>query len=190
MAISQSLIAKWGLSSKVSVCSRGLTDAYSVWGSPAEPRMVAAMGGFKGKFEWADGVIEFMEAHGSKLITREEAEEGNTVMFMVTSAHMQWTEEAVGKEVLEKARKEGRLRMIDGEGGDVADPYFGGEREYGITCRHLLCEVPKTLGAVLRERGVMGAGEWGMGVAGWENWGAKGRELGAEQMAYRDNSGE
>ena len=72
-----------------------------------------------------------------------------TIIFLVTSQHLSWTQQAVGEDAVEKASREGRLLMIDSSGGDVADPYFGDEGLYTLVCAQLVKETPLSLETAL-----------------------------------------
>ena len=149
-AIAADVLASRGLA--VHVASRGLTDHYSAWGDAAEPRMVRAAETLGLGHE----CLRRLARHGSRLLTTAEAEDADTVLFLVTSQHVDWTRQAVREGVVDAAAASGRLRLVDSEGGDVADPYFGGQEEYDLAAAHLLHEVPITLDRVLRERGILG----------------------------------
>ena len=149
-AIAADVLASRGLA--VHVASRGLTDHYSAWGDAAEPRMVRAAETLGLGHE----CLRRLARHGSRLLTTAEAEDADTVLFLVTSQHVDWTRQAVRDGVVDAAAAAGRLRLVDSEGGDVADPYFGGQEEYDLAAAHLLHEVPITLDRVLRERGILG----------------------------------
>ena len=154
-AISAEIVASSGLSEQVTVCSRGLTDAYSEWGHGAEPRMVEAAK----KHGLGVVAMERLTHHGSQLLAKAEAADARTVLFLVTAHHVRWTAEAVGGDVVEEARAAGRLRLIDSSGADVADPYFGGQEDYDLAAAHLVVELPRTLETLLRERGLLGAAD-------------------------------
>lgn len=76
-----------------------------------------------------------------------------------TSHHIDWTRKAMGNTAIDDAQATGRLRLIDSSGGDVADPFFGGQQDYDLVAAHLLAELPLTLDKVLRERGLLGLGD-------------------------------
>ena len=154
-AVAAGIVAECKLDSSVYVASRGLTDGYSPWGHPAEPRMTLAAK----KMRVRAAVLSRMAEHKSAMLTQAEAADPDTILFLVTSHHIDWTRQAVGSEVIADAQMTGRLRLIDSSGGDVADPYFGGQEEYNTVAAHILAELPRTLDAVLRERGLLEQGD-------------------------------
>ena len=155
-AVAADIVASRGLDARgVEVVSRGLTDGYSAWGHPAEPRMVKAAE----RLRLGRETMRRLGGHGSTLLQREEAADPNSLLFLVTSHHASWTAEAVGSDVLDAARAAGRLRLIDSAGGDVADPFFGGQEEYNTVAAHIVAELPRTLDAALRERGILATDE-------------------------------
>jgi protein-tyrosine phosphatase len=177
-AIAADLIEARGLTGRVAVSSRGLTDSYSAWGHPAEPRMTVSAK----KYNLSQFVLDRLAAHGSTEVAPADATGDDTVMFLVTSHHFDWTRQAIGEPAFRAAKAEGRLRLIDSKGGDVADPFFGGQEQYDMVCAHLLTEIPATLDAVLRERGVLAAGDAPLRTAALGGDAAsKGREFGAQQ---------
>jgi len=103
-----------------------LFSRYSAWGSPAEPRMVAAATAAG----LSPAVLSHLTAHGSTLLTAAEVADVDTVLVLVTSTHKRWTEESVGRELVAAAFAERRIILLDPAGGDVTDPYFGDERHY------------------------------------------------------------
>ena len=150
-AVAASIVASRGLGAQVEVLSRGLTDGYSRWGHPAEPRMCAAAA----KLRLDAGTMARLAGHGSTLLTRAEAEDPRTLLFLVTAHHADWATDAVGADVMSAARAAGRVRLIDSAGGDVADPFFGGEEEYETVAAHVVSELPRTLDKALRDYGVL-----------------------------------
>ena len=67
------------------VISRGLTDSYSRWGSPANTRAVQVM-------NEAFGID--INAHKSKLLKSADMEKASAV-FVVTSDHLDWVKSAL-----------------------------------------------------------------------------------------------
>ena len=63
------------------IVSRGLTDRYSAWGSPADPRAAAAL-------EAATGLSS--DGHGSRALTAADVD-GAAVVFYFTDEHVGWT---------------------------------------------------------------------------------------------------
>ena len=83
-------------------------------------------------------------------------------------------------------KRENRLRLIDSVGGDVADPYFGGEEEYESCAKHLLAETPVTLCRALKEKGLVTDSEINrvlecLDKEAFGNAGKRGREMGEIQ---------
>jgi len=149
-AIARHEIELSGLSDRVEIASRGLTDNYSAWGTAAEPRMITAAR----NLGLAESVVATLVSHESKLLSRHDVLDPNTVLFLVTTQHEEWTRSTVGDDAVEIAKNQGRLKMVDASGGDIVDPYFGDENLYLEVCQLLLRETPTTLTAVLKERNI------------------------------------
>ncbi|GMI09441.1 hypothetical protein TrLO_g6844 [Triparma laevis f. longispina] len=166
-AIASSILASGLLSSSlppIRVISRGLTDNYSKWGSSASNRMVTAAGARLAKSPLAQTHISnFLSLHKSTPMTREEASDPNTIIFLVTSKHISWLSSAVTPEITNSATSQNRLKQIDSPdpstNHDIADPYFGDQNDYDLVCSHLLYSVPLSLMRVLVERGCVGEDE-------------------------------
>ena len=139
--------------SEVSVVSRGLTDRYSEWGSPCEPRMVNAcrnkIGGSCPKL-----VCTFLEKHKAKPLAKEDSLlDENNIYFIVTNDHLTWARDygLDSKLVFDKAVEEKRVRLVRVDGENVFDPFFGDE-EYYDSCADMLLEVvPESLKNLLLE---------------------------------------
>lgn len=97
------------------VISRGLTDGYSSWGSPANSRAVEVM---KETYSLDLG------AHRSASLKPEEMDTASAI-FVVTSEHIGWVRSAVPKSVFD--RNKDKVRTI---GLDVPDPYFFSKQAY------------------------------------------------------------
>jgi hypothetical protein len=106
-------------------------------------------------FPWSASLLSHLQQHQSALLTREEASDPNTFLFLVTSNHFDWVRDAVGGDVVDAAKAQGRLRLLDSKGGDVADPYFGDEKNYASVCQHILSETPLSLAKLLQERRIL-----------------------------------
>lgn len=85
---------------KTKVISRGLTSSYSRWGSPANARALQVM---KELFD-----ID-ISAHKSKPLTASDMENAS-VIFVVTSDHLDWVKSAVPKQVY--AKNEHKVRYL------------------------------------------------------------------------------
>eukprot|EP00041_Stephanoeca_diplocostata_P006081 m.74902 g.74902 ORF g.74902 m.74902 type:complete len:163 (+) comp16164_c0_seq1:215-703(+) len=121
------------------VFSRGLTDGYSPWGTPAEPRMIKAAK----ELNVDPAIIADLEKHGSTLLTREEVLDPENIIYLVTDEHLSWTEYTVGAEAVATAKQQNRIRMIASE--NIPDPYFGDFRGYLEVCSLLLKTVPTSI---------------------------------------------
>ena len=102
-------LSRRGLDDRVSVTSRGLTDRYSAWGSPADPRAVAAL-------KEATGLRS--DGHGSRALAAAEVDAAD-FLFYFTDEHVGWIADAVGDAPVRRARDEGRLRKVTVDGSDV-----------------------------------------------------------------------
>ena len=188
-AIATSLLSSLPSPLPVTVISRGITDGYSAWKSPADERMHAAAEELSRHLprNLAGVLLASLRSHESRLLTVNEAADPNTVIFLMTAAHGQWAGDLVGESTLSKASKDGRVRLVDSKNGDVADPYFGTSSSYTSVGRHILSSVPVTAGRVLVERGVVTEEEWSAVAREWkvpEEWGDAGevgRRRGEEQ---------
>lgn len=141
MHLARARAADRGLSGAVDIVSRGLTDRYSAWGSPADPRAAAALGAATGLS--SDG-------HGSKALTAADVD-GAAVLFYFTDEHVGWIAGSVGEAPVRRALDDGRLRKVDPAGGDVPDPFFGDDAFYREVCALMVACVAATLDAALAE---------------------------------------
>merc|ERR1712176_437275 len=91
----------------VTISSRGMTDYYSAWGTPANP---------KGQKVLMREYNIDMSGHGSTLLKANEVEEADAI-FVVTSGHIRYITDAVGTEVFENNRL--KIRLL---GPNVPDP--------------------------------------------------------------------
>jgi protein-tyrosine-phosphatase len=98
---------------------------------------------------------QYLAAHKSALLTREEVADPGTVLFLVTSQHEDWMRQTVGSGAVDAARSEGRLQMIHSQGRDIPDPFFGDADTYNEVCGIIKEETLSTLVASLRVRGVL-----------------------------------
>ena len=140
----------------VSVSSRGLTDSYSAWNSPAEPRMVSALSSSSSVVgsRISSGVVDDIKRHRSSPLTRQEVLDSRTYLLLVTAEHEIWARQAVGADAVDKAKEEGRITLIHSGGEDIPDPWFGDERHYRIVCDTIMDEVPKSVEAIIKKLGL------------------------------------
>ncbi len=147
-AVAKVHLAERGLSDRVDVSSRGLTDRYSRWGSPAEPRMVASAHAVGPNV----GVLASLSAHKSALLLRSEVLDPNALLFLVTTEHEVWARTAVGDDAIDAAKRQGRLFMIHSNGDDIQDPYFGDAALYAEVCKIIIRETAKSLDLAINRR--------------------------------------
>jgi len=119
----------------LNIYSRGLTDHYSAWGSPANPKALKVL---KEKYGMD------MKDHQSKYISDEDLDTCD-VIFVVTTTHIRWIRSSVTSPCFD--RNKHKLRTC---GPDVPDPFFFKEQAY-IDCGVMLLEqVGSSLDAFLR----------------------------------------
>lgn len=142
MHMARDHLEKIGLGDTVVVSSRGLTDRYSPWGSPADPRAARAL-------RAACGLAS--DGHASRLLRREELE-SCTACFYVTDQHIDWIAGAVGDHAVDTTLASKQLRKITGPGGDdVPDPFFADDAFYEEVTLQLEGCVVASLDALLDE---------------------------------------
>ena len=150
-AVAKNYIKSQGLDSRVEVSSRGLTDQYSAWSSPAERRMLVAAS----EAALPPGVLASLRSHRSALLSRSEVLDGGTFLMLVTAEHESWARHAVGSDAIDKAREEGRVALIHSRGEDIRDPYFGDETHYREVCAVICHETPLTLAVITARLGFL-----------------------------------
>jgi len=118
--------------------SRGLTDHYSAWGSPADARAAKVL-------EAQYGLRS--DGHASTLLTRRDVETAH--VFYMAQQHVRDVSAVVGKDAVDAAIADGRFRTASLDGHDVPDPYYGDEAYYSQICDLLRSMVAETLDAHL-----------------------------------------
>ena len=143
MQMARAHLRRLGREEDVEVESRGLTDRYSPWGSPADPRAARALE--KGAGLNSDG-------HASRALTEDELE-ACAACFYVTDDHVDWIASTVGRVAVDAALNRGTLRKICAPDEDVPDPFFAEDDEYYLEIVHKLegC-VDSSLDAFLAEQ--------------------------------------
>jgi len=106
------------------IYSRGLTDNYSHWGSPTNPKAVDVCTELYGMD---------CSGHESTLLLDEDLEQCD-VIFVVTGDHIRWIKHCVSKNCYDKNIH--KLRSI---GDDIPDPWFFSRPAY-VDCAHMLKE--------------------------------------------------
>lgn len=106
------------------IYSRGLTDDYSAWGTPTNPKA-------------ADVCMELYQmdtsGHKSAIVTDEDLEKCD-VMFVVTGDHIQWIQHCVST-----ACYNANIHKLRRLGDDIPDPWFFSRPAY-VDCAHMLKE--------------------------------------------------
>ena len=122
----------------VEVSSRGLTDRYSAWGSPPDPRAEEAL-------QSATGLSS--KGHASSKLTAEEVD-GCDALFYFMREHVEWIAGCVGKAPVKRALESGRLRIVHPPDG-IPDPFFADDAFYGEVMGMLQTHVAIALDEVL-----------------------------------------
>jgi len=168
----------------VEVVSAGLTDGYSAWASPAEPRMVAAAAAAKAP-PLPGAVLAHLAGHASRALARDDVEgpqtappcgdgrgqgastsrpellpppPGAVVHVVMTSEQVDWVADYLGRRGLPQQPR-GRTVQVDASGADVPDPWFGDASGYAAVLDHLRSAVPESLAELVHAHGIptMGA---------------------------------
>ena len=122
----------------VDVASRGLTDRYSAWGSPPDPRAEKALRG-------ATGLSS--QGHASSKLTAKEVDECDALFYFMKE-HIEWIAGCVGKAPVKRALEGGRLRIVRPPDG-IPDPFFADDAFYGEVMAMLQTHVAIALDQVL-----------------------------------------
>ena len=122
----------------VQIASRGLTDRYSAWGSPPDPRAEKAL-------ESATGLSS--QGHASSKLTAAEVD-GCGALFYFMREHIEWIAGCVGKAPVKRALESGRLRIVQPPDG-IPDPFFADDAFYGEVMTMLQTHVARSLDEVL-----------------------------------------
>jgi protein-tyrosine-phosphatase len=141
MHLARERVRELGRDDAVAVRSRGLTDHYSAWGSPADPRAARALSASTGLA--SDG-------HGSAELTAAELD-ACLACFYFTEEHVEWVASCIGDAPVQRALREKRLRKITADGSDVPDPFFMDDQFYQAVCLQIKSSVNETLDALLQE---------------------------------------
>mmetsp|Transcript_15374 Transcript_15374/g.17955 ORF Transcript_15374/g.17955 Transcript_15374/m.17955 type:complete len:207 (+) Transcript_15374:164-784(+) len=121
---------------KIEISSRGLTDGYSGWGSPANA---------KAKQVFAEDKYDIdMSQHQSRLLTNEHMERTD-VLFVMTTDHIHWIRDCISTKVYEKNKH--KLRTL---GPNIPDPYFFNVQAYVDVAEMILKQVEDSMVAYLR----------------------------------------
>ena len=137
--------------------SAGLTDRYTPWATPAEPRMVRAAAGSEGR--GGGGVLEHLGAHASRALARGDVQGGAggsdgesalpVVHVVMTAEQVGWVRDYCREHGLPQQPGE-RTVAVDPGGVDVPDPWFGDAAGYEAVFDHLRRAVPQSLAALAR----------------------------------------
>ena len=122
----------------VQIASRGLTDRYSAWGSPPDPRAETAL-------RSATGLSS--KGHASSKLTAKEVDECDALFYFMRE-HVDWIAGCVGKAPVKRALESGRLRIVCPPDG-IPDPFFADDAFYGEVMELLKREVAWSLCEVL-----------------------------------------
>ena len=122
----------------VEIASRGLTDRYSAWGSPPDPRAEKALRG-------ATGLSS--QGHASSKLTAKEVDECDALFYFMRE-HVDWIAGCVGKAPVKRALESGRLRIVRPPDG-IPDPFFADDAFYGEVMGMLQTHVARSLDEVL-----------------------------------------
>ena len=122
----------------VSIASRGLTDRYSAWGSPPDPRAEQAL-------RSATGLSS--AGHASSKLTAQEVD-GCDALFYFMREHVEWIAGCVGKSPVRRALESGRLCIVCPPDG-IPDPFFADDAFYGEVMTMLQTHVARSLDQVL-----------------------------------------